>query len=126
MSKKKPIDCPEVLNGCGSICIEVGRAIGYPKRCYEKRTIAKGKPTERKIGGYEYRYTCPNCDKEWLHDTIIRMIFPIESSQFQIKIRDGEEVYTTKDKHAIEHFGLKAGKEYTAEELQSQKHSRRR
>lgn len=105
MGKKKSIPCD-----CGAECIAVGKVLGYPKRCHNERIIAKGKPTERRIGGHEYRYTCSKCDKEWLHDTFLGVVFPIESAQFHIKIRNGKEVYTTRDHYIIKHYGLKSGK----------------
>lgn len=117
MSKKKAIDCPKILGGCGSICKEVGHAISYPKLIHETRVIAKGKPTEREINGHEYRYTCPNCGKEWIHDTLSKVIYEIKSAQFHIELINGKELYKTKDLHICKHYGLKPGKKYTSEEI---------
>lgn len=84
MGKKKPIDCPEILGGCGAICVEVGRAIGYPK------PIQDCGPRVRTY--HEYRYVCPDCGKEWLHDTLFNEVGEITDAQFPIKIVDGREV----------------------------------
>ncbi len=32
---KKSIPCDKLLGGCGVICLEVGKEIGYPKYCQE-------------------------------------------------------------------------------------------
>ena len=78
MGKKKRIDCPKLLSGCGAICVEVGKVIGYPKRSYETCLIAVGTPNELRIGAHEYRYVCLSCGKEWLLDTLYNLIFPMK------------------------------------------------
>ena len=93
MGKKKAIDCPEVLGGCGTICQEVGRALGYPKQTLETRPIAVGKSTQREIHGHEYRYTCPNCGKEWVHDTLHNEVWEIKEADVSIKLVDGKEFF---------------------------------
>ena len=118
MAKKKAIDCPEVLGGCGKICVEVGRGpLGYPKQSQGTRPINVGKPSQREVSGSEYRYVCPYGSKEWLHDTLHREISLIEDPTFNIRLIAGKEMYETKDPVAIKHWNLKPGKLYTKEEL---------
>lgn len=82
MGRVKPINCYRNLGGCGSICIEVGHAICYPK----------GLCDGLKFRGYEYRFLCPRCGKEYIYDTSDRSIFRVpRGSQFTIKLIDGKE-----------------------------------
>jgi hypothetical protein len=115
--KKKAIECEPTLGGCGAVCIEVGRVLGYPKPTQQKRTIALGTNGKREIGGHEYRYLCPKCGKEWLHDTLFNIITKIKSSQFQIKSINGEEFYKTEEPNTLKHYKLESGKLYTAKQL---------
>ena len=110
MGKKKAIDCPEVLGGYGRICVKVGRPLGYPKRSQETRPINAGKSTEREVGGYEYRYVCPNCGSEWLQDTLHNQIEQIKSPSVKIELRDGEEIYIPQEDYMLDYFGLEHGK----------------
>jgi uncharacterized protein with PIN domain len=65
----KKFRCPD----CNSICIEVGKPI-YPKDIYE--------PKISKIY-HEYRYACLKCRKEWMHDTLLKLIFEVpDDSQY--------------------------------------------
>jgi len=70
MSKKKAIECPD----CNSTCIEVGKPI-YPKGIYE--------PNITKVF-HEYRYACSKYKKEFIHDTLLRLILDVPSdSQYK-------------------------------------------
>lgn len=109
--KKKSIVCPKILDGCGTICIEVGHAICYPKEIVDHPLRIY----------HEYRYVCPNCGKEWIHDTLDRVIYEVpENAQFHIRLVNGKEVFETKDQRVIEHLRLKPQKQIklTSEEFE--------
>jgi ribosomal protein S27AE len=66
---KKKEECPD----CDAICLEI-KTHGYPKEIHE--------PNIKKVF-HEYRYVCPNCGSEWLHDTLLKLYLPIpEDAQF--------------------------------------------
>ncbi|MGB8780688.1 MAG: hypothetical protein WCD81_08570 [Candidatus Bathyarchaeia archaeon] len=66
---KKPFKCPD----CDSVCIEVGKPF-YPKDIREPNVA----PVY-----HEYRYACLKCQKEWIHDTYLRLILDVpDDSQY--------------------------------------------
>jgi hypothetical protein len=102
MGKKKPIECFQCLGGCGSLCVEVGRAIGYPKNIpgYKNKF---GIPNIF----HEYRYVCPKCGLEFIHDTLFREIARVpQNPQYQIKLINGKEWIETKDKILVQQLGF--------------------
>jgi len=101
MSIIKPIKCPKgrkPFDGCGSVCVEVGHSIGYPKGLYDH---------PRKIY-HEYRFVCPKCGKEWIYDTAERGIFRVrKTSQFKIRLKNNEEIIKANPKHPSYQESLK-------------------
>jgi hypothetical protein len=93
MSRIKSIRCPKgpkPFDRCGAVCIEVGHSIGYPRGLYDhpKRVY------------HEYRFVCPKCGKEWIHDTSERGIFRVpRASQFKIKLNKNREIIRANPKH---------------------------
>jgi len=76
---KKLIECCD----CGTICKEVKQK-GYPKIILE--------PGVKKIYN-EYRYVCPKCNKEWVHDTLQNLIFEVpKDAQFHFKVIKGKVI----------------------------------
>lgn len=72
---KKPFRCPD----CGQACLEVGKP-QYPKGIYE--------PNMTRVF-HEYRFACLKCRKEWLKDTLLRLIFDVPGdSQFYFDFND--------------------------------------
>lgn len=115
MARKKATDCPKVLGGCGTLCVEVGRAIGYPKKSQD--TLPNGRH------GNEYRYTCPNCGKEWIHDTFARVVWEIKSAQCHVRLVNEKEIIRTRDPYLLKHWGLNPDKavQLTSEEIMNLK-----
>lgn len=110
MGKKKPIQCFD----CPIDCIEVGRAIGYPKEGQQPYQSTEWGHKYDKYG-HEYRYVCPKCGKEYIHDTtqFPSEIYDINEScsdlggpQWNIKIIDGKEILTTRDALMLAHLGI--------------------
>ena len=93
MSRIKSIRCPrsgKPFDGCGAICKEVGRSIGYPKEIVDHPQRVY----------HEYRFVCPKCGKEWIYDTYNMEIFRVpKTSQFRIRLINGKEVVKANPKH---------------------------
>lgn len=101
MGKKQPIQCWD----CEISCVEVGRAIGYPKGGQQPYQMKSCGYKYTKYG-HEYRYVCPQCGREYIHDTTKRpseiwdinldiSIADLGGPQYNIKIVDGKEIITT-------------------------------
>lgn len=92
---KRAIHCPKLLGGCGALCVEVGHALGYPK----KRTLpgGSGAAANGKRGGHLYRYCCPECGREWIHDTLLSQIYRTsQRDPLCIRIENGDEVISVR------------------------------
>jgi len=112
MRKKKIIPCLKELGGCGSTCIEVGSALDYPKGVWE------GQPEG--MDWYEYRYTCPECGKEYLEETRDGAIPEIEDPMCNIRLINGKEIYEPREPYFLEYLGFnknEKGVRLTAKEL---------
>jgi hypothetical protein len=110
MGKKKAILCFD----CAIDCIEVGHSIFYPKSASEAYLRPEyGHKCKRY--GHEYRYVCPKCGKEYIHDTscfphseiwdINEFMSEFGGPQWNIKIIDGKEILTTRDAVMLKDLG---------------------
>lgn len=111
MGKKKPIGCSK----CEAVCVEVGHAIFYPKDILDPEALRKGRI------GYEYRYVCPGCGAEYIHETLNRLIYDVpKGADFNIRLVNGEEMIQVNSPYMLKFWGLspeKRGVELTTKEV---------
>jgi len=111
MEKRRPIRCLK----CEAVCVEVGHDLFYPKRIDDPEALSKGKT------GYEYRYVCPHCGAEYIHETLSQQIYEVpEGADFHIRLVKGEEIVQVNSPYILELWGLspeKKGVRLTAREV---------
>jgi hypothetical protein len=73
------------------------------------------------MGGYEFRYVCPRCETEYIHDTLNRSVLEVpEGADFRIRLVEGEEIIQVNPPYILRLWGLppeKSGIELKAEEV---------
>lgn len=111
MGKKKPIRCLR----CETVCAEVGHDIFYPKGLDDPEAARKGRK------GYEYRYVCPTCGAEYIHETLNRRTYEVpKGADFHVRLVGGEEMIQVNSPQMLRLWGLppeKKGIELTAGEV---------
>ena len=111
VGKKKPIPCPR----CHIPCVEVGHAISYPRKVLDSQAPGRHKT------GRQYRYTCPRCGAEYLHETIRGTIDEIpKGADFRIRWVNGQERIQINSPHVLKFWGLSPewqGTELTSTEV---------
>ena len=97
MGKKKPIRCPR----CEISCVEVGHAISYPRKVLDAPTLRRVKT------GRQYRYACPQCGAEFLHETASNIIDEVpQGADFHIRLVFGDERIQVNSPHVLKFWGL--------------------
>ena len=111
MGKKGPIRCVN----CGGDCVEVGHTLSYPKAILDPESLRKGRKR------YEYRYACPHCGAEYVHETSRRQPHPIpRGADINIRIVKGQEIIQVNSPTLLKYWGLspeQKGIELTAQEV---------
>ena len=103
MSFPCTIQCPEPLGGCGTICVEVGHVLGYPK--------STGGPWPSGKEAKEHRFVCPGCGREWIYMTKWKDIYPVPGdARFRIRLTGGKEIIETEDRDILTYWGLPIGR----------------
>jgi len=104
VGKKKPIRCLR----CHTLCVEVGHAISYPKKILDSQAPGRHKT------GRQYRYTCPRCGAEYLHETVIDAIDEVpRGADFRIRWVNGQEWIQINSPHVLKFWGLPAERQGT-------------
>jgi len=79
----------------------VGHAISYPKKVLEAPARQRGKT------GRQYRYTCPQCGAEYLHETAGNTIEQVpQGADFRIRVVGLAERIQVNSPHVLRFWGL--------------------
>jgi hypothetical protein len=104
--------------------VEVGHDLFYPKNVEDPTVSRKGRR------GYEYRYVCPRCGREYLYETLNRRVYVVpEGADFRIRLVRGEEVIQVNSPYILKLWGLspeKKGVELTGREIRKLKERAKR
>ena len=83
------------------MCVEVGHDLFYPKSIDDPEALSKGKT------GYEYRYVCPYCGAEYIHETLTEQIHEVpEGADFHIRLVNGKEMIQVNSPYMLKLWGL--------------------